>query len=195
VAGDHLVTLVQTAAQPTAVVAEQTSWERFPALWRELLEEVWSFVRGANAPAGRNVMLYRDDVPNVEVGVEVDGPFVPAGRIISSSLPAGRAARTVARGAPSPEGIAAAHAAVVAWCDEHRHARSSTRWEVYGHWREDQDPAQYEIEVYWLLSLNPAAAGIRSGSGRAATDGSPARGARWIQAQLTGRQNGLTLAS
>jgi effector-binding domain-containing protein len=152
VADVHLVSLVQVPAQPTAVIAERTSWERFPALWRELLDEVWSFVRSANVPTGRNVMLYRDGVPNVEVGVEVDGPFEPTGRVIASSLPAGRAARTVARGAPSPEGIAAAHAAVVAWCEQHQHARSSCRWEVYGHWPEDQDPAQYEIEVYWLLS-------------------------------------------
>jgi len=26
-----------------------------------------------------------------------------------------------------------------------------TRWDVYDDWRDDQDPAQYEIEVYWLV--------------------------------------------
>jgi effector-binding domain-containing protein len=148
----HLVSIVQAPAQPTVAIAETTSWERFPSLWPELLDEVWACVRGANARAGRNVMLYRDDVPNVEVGVELESPFEPAGRVVASSLPAGRAARTVARGAPSAAGLAAAHAAVVAWCELHQHARSSCRWEVYGHWRDDQDPAQYETEVYWLLA-------------------------------------------
>jgi len=35
-------------------------------------------------------MLYRDDVPNVEVGVEIAGSFAPTGRIVASALPAGR---------------------------------------------------------------------------------------------------------
>jgi hypothetical protein len=65
-------------------------------------------------------------------------------------LPAGRAATTVAHGAPSREGIAAAHAAVVAWCDANGHARTGVRWEVYDHWRDD--PASFETAVYWLLA-------------------------------------------
>jgi hypothetical protein len=28
------------------------TWERFPALWRELLDEVWGRVRGAGVQAG-----------------------------------------------------------------------------------------------------------------------------------------------
>jgi effector-binding domain-containing protein len=96
-------------------------------------------------------MLYRDDVPNVEVGVELEGPFTPAARIVRSSLPAGLAATTIQRGPPSPEGIAEAHRAVLAWCEANGHEPEGTRWEVYGHWVEDGDPSDYEIEVYWLL--------------------------------------------
>src|SRR5690349_2980883 len=48
-----------------------------------MLDQVWSFLRG-DAPEGlyergHNVMLYEDDVPNVEVGVQVSGPFAPTG--------------------------------------------------------------------------------------------------------------------
>jgi hypothetical protein len=111
---EHTVSIVATAATPTAVIRETTTWERFPTLWRELLDEVWDFLRGAGVQAGRNVMVYLDDVPNVEVGVELEGELAAAsGRIVASALPRGRAAMTVARGAPSREGIAAAHAAVV----------------------------------------------------------------------------------
>jgi hypothetical protein len=35
----------------------------------QLLDEVWAFVRSAGVAAERNVMLYADDVPNVEVGL------------------------------------------------------------------------------------------------------------------------------
>jgi hypothetical protein len=45
----------------------------------------------------------------------------------------------LARGAPSGEGFAAAHAAVVDWCDANGHDRTGVRWEVYGRWRGDPD--------------------------------------------------------
>ncbi|MGZ6675520.1 MAG: AraC family transcriptional regulator [Solirubrobacteraceae bacterium] len=145
------MSIVTTSAAPTAVIRETTTWERFPTLWGELLDEVWTYVRGAGVQAGRNVMLYLDDVPNVEVGVELEGTLTaPSGRVVASALPEGRAATTVARGAPSPEGIAAAHGAVVNWCDANGHARTGVRWEVYDHWRDDPD--SFETTVYWLLA-------------------------------------------
>ena len=96
-------------------------------------------------------MLYLDDVPTVEVGVELDGTFVaPTGRVVESALPEGRAATTVARGAPSREGLAAARAAVVEWSRTNDHELTGTRWEVYDHWRDDPD--SFETAVYWLLA-------------------------------------------
>jgi effector-binding domain-containing protein len=148
---DHSVSLVQTAATPTAVVAETTNWDAFPSRWPVLLDEVWAFLRRSGLETGRNVMLYRDDVPNVEVGAEVSETFASEGRIVPSSLPAGLSAKTIQRGPPSREGIAGAHAAVHAWVRANDHELEGTRWEVYGHGRDDQDPAEYEIEVYWLL--------------------------------------------
>ena len=146
------VTLVRVEPTPTAVVAEATSWDAFPSQWPALLDEVWTFVRRARLEAGRNVMLYLDDVPHVEVGVEVRGPFAGEGRVVPSTLPGGLAATTVERGPPSREGIAKAHAAVKAWCSVHGHELAGTRWEVYDHWREEADPATFETAVYWLLT-------------------------------------------
>jgi effector-binding domain-containing protein len=146
----HPASIVTTPATPTAVVAQTTTWDEFPALWRELLDEVWGFVRGSDLSPGRNVMLYKDDVPNVEVGVEVAGSFAPHGRVVPSMLPAGRAARAVSRGAPSREGIAAAHDAALKWCAANGAKPTGVRWEVYDHWRDDPD--RFETEVYWLLS-------------------------------------------
>jgi effector-binding domain-containing protein len=145
------VTIVTAPATPTAVVAQATSWEEFPGLWSKLLDEVWGFVRGSELSPGRNVMVYKDDVPNVEVGVEVAGSFESQGRVVASTLPTGQAARAISRGAPSPEGIAAAHKAVKDWCAANGHELDGVRWEVYDHWREE-DPDGFETEVYWLLS-------------------------------------------
>jgi effector-binding domain-containing protein len=148
---ERAVSIVATSATPTAVIREATTWERFPTLSGKLLDEVWGCVRDAGVSAGRNVMLYLDDVPNVEVGVELEGPLAaPSGRVVASALPEGRAATTVARGAPSREGIAAAHAAVVEWSRANGHELTGARWEVYDHWRDDPD--SFETAVFWLLA-------------------------------------------
>src|SRR5438309_1485476 len=83
----------------TAVVPATTNWQEFPALWGQLLGEVWDCLRAGGIDRGcRNIMLYRDSVPNVEVGVLLDRPCPLTGRVVASELPAGPAAMTVHRG-------------------------------------------------------------------------------------------------
>jgi effector-binding domain-containing protein len=134
--------------RPTAVISQATTWEEFPALWRTLLDEVWEAVRGHELiRPGRNVMLYKDDVPNVEIGVEAAAAFPPIGRVVSSALPAGRVLTATHRG-PFDE-VGAAHEAVVRACDERGLRRRGPRWEIYGHW-DERDPRP-EVEVYYLV--------------------------------------------
>ncbi len=148
---DHAVSIVAAPGTPTVIIRETTTWERWPTLWGELLEEVWAHVRAHGLQAGRNTMVYLDGTPTVEVGAELEGPFAAAGgRVTASALPTGRAATAVARGAPSAEGIGAAHDAVLAWCREHGHELSGVRWELYDHWRDE--PESFETNVYWQLA-------------------------------------------
>jgi hypothetical protein len=86
------VEICDAVERPTAVVAAATTWPEFPRLWKTLLDEVYAAVDGKT-----NVMLYRDDVPHVEVGVLAPEGFVPQGRVIASALPGGRVARAVHR--------------------------------------------------------------------------------------------------
>ena len=118
-------------------------------MWRELLDEVWACLRAGGIDGGcRNVMLYRDDVPHVEVGVELTRPGPLTGRVVASALPAGPVATTVHYGPYA--GLAAAHQAVHEWCAAQGRALTRTRWEVYGPHRDD--PAEVWTEVYWLLA-------------------------------------------
>jgi effector-binding domain-containing protein len=143
------VTVEETAARPTVVVPAATSWAEFPALWPRLLDEVWAGIAAAGLSRRcRNVMLYLDDVPNVEIGVELLEPATFGGRVVESALPAGRVATTVHRGPYA--GLGAAHDAVHAWCAERGQALAGPRWEIYGHHRED--PAELETEVCYLLA-------------------------------------------
>ena len=132
-------------ARPTAVIAEMTSWDAYPARWPQLLEEVWSVVRperGEIGP-GRNVMPYKGDVPNVEVGVEIAGTFGGLGRVVRSHLPGGRVVMAGVRGYAR---IGDGHRAAIEECERLGLERLGPRWEIYGH-----EPGDEEVEVYYLV--------------------------------------------
>lgn len=146
---DYRVSVTDVESRPTAVVAARTTWPEFPAVWGRLLGEVWECLRAGGIRRGcRNTMLYRDDVPNVEVGVLLDLPCPLTGRVVSSTLPAGTVATTVHRGSFGEVG--AAHDAVLRWCTAQGQQPHGVRWEIYG--PHDDDPARQWTEVYWLLS-------------------------------------------
>lgn len=143
------VTVADVAARPTAVIAATTTWKEFPTLWKQLLDEVWACLRAGGIQRGcRNVMLYRDDVPHVEVGVELSQPCPLTGRVVGSALPAGRVAMTVHRGTYA--GLASAHRALLDWCAAQGRRAAGPRWEVYG--PHSDDPAKVWTEVYYLLA-------------------------------------------
>jgi effector-binding domain-containing protein len=144
----YQVTETDIVARPTAVVAATTTWQEFPTLWRDLLDEVWTCLRAGGVVHGcRNIMLYWDDTPHVEVGVELHVPCPLTGRVAASTLPAGQVAMTVHRGPYA--GLAAAHRAVLDWCAAQGRRPAGPRWEVYGPHRDD--PAAVWTEVYYLL--------------------------------------------
>ena len=145
----YQVAITDVVARPTAVVPATTTWAEFPTLWRELLDEVWVCLRAGGIHRGcRNVMLYWDDVPHVEVGVELRVPCPLTGRVVASTLPAGRVAMTVHRGPYA--GLGAAHRAVLDWCSAQGLRPAGPRWEVYG--PHSDDPAEVWTEVYYLLA-------------------------------------------
>ena len=148
------VTVRTVEPSPTAVVVASTTWADFPSQWGPMLDKVWSFLRSEPAGVhkhGHNVMLYRDDVPNVEVGVEVSRAFEPVGDVTPSALPGGMVATATHTG---PIGrIGDTHGDVRRWCDTHGHRLTGVRWEIYG----DPDPGtgHFDVDVFWALATTP----------------------------------------
>ena len=144
----HNVIITKTTERPTAVVPAVTNWQEYPKLWGKLLDEVWAFIRtGAVEKYGHNIMLYKDDRPSVEVGVQVATRFEPKGRVVPSVLPAGEVAMTLHRG--PYRGLGDAHEAVITWCAANGRERTGVRWEIYSDHRDNE--AELEVEVYYLL--------------------------------------------
>jgi effector-binding domain-containing protein len=138
---------------PTAVVTAATTWAEFPKLWGPMLDQVWSFLRG-DAPDGlyqhgHNIMLYQDDVPHVEVGVQVTGSFSPAGQVVASALPGGLVATATHTGPVAS--IGGTHRAVREWSLANGYRLAGPHWEIYG----DPDPAtgEFDVDVFWSLAV------------------------------------------
>ena len=148
------VTVQTVEPTPTAVVAAVTSWAEFPKIWGPMLADVWSFLRN-DAPAGlydhgHNIMLYQDDLPSVEVGVQVSGGFAPAGRVVASALPGGLVATATHTG-PIAE-IGDTHRAVREWSKANGYRLAGSHWEIYG----DPDPStgDFDVDVFWLIEAS-----------------------------------------
>ena len=145
------VRVLTVEASPTAVVRATTTWGEFPSLWRPMLDQVWRFLRDAPVELtkhGHNVMLYVDDLPTVEVGVQVNGPFEARGHVMPSSLPAGPVA-TATHAGPMAQ-LAETHETVCVWCAEHGHDLTRVRWEIYGD--PDPDTGNFAVQVFWALA-------------------------------------------
>lgn len=144
----YQVSVTDVVARSTAVVPATTTWQEFPTLWQVLLDEVWTCLRAGGIHRGcPNIMLYLDDTPHVEVGVELRVPCVLTGRVVASALPAGRVAMTIHRG-PYAD-LAVAHRAVLDWCAAQGLRTAGPRWEIYG--PHNDDPAKVWTEVYYRL--------------------------------------------
>ena len=145
------VTVKAVEPTPTAVVAAAATWAEFPTMWGPMLDKVWSFLRG-DAPQGlyqrgHNVMLCKDDIPNVEIGVQVSGSFAPAGQVVPSALPGGLVA-TATHAGPVAK-IGDTHQAVREWSKANGYQLAGPRWEIYG----DPDPStgDFDVQVFWSL--------------------------------------------
>jgi len=144
----YIVSIDQALAVPIAAVHSTTSWPALATTIRASLDEVWAHLR-ANPPGAirHNVVVYLNDTPDVEIGVQVSEPFSPSGRVRLSATPPGLVAHTVHVGPYRTLG--AAHDAVVRQCKAAGRTLTTVRWEVYGDWTDREDLLQ--TEVFYLL--------------------------------------------
>lgn len=149
---EYAVRLEQHASHPLAIVRRRAGVKDLPTVVPEACGAVWAVIRALKVSgAGRHVAVYWDDVINLEVGVELDAPFVGHGDVVASATPAGTVATAVHFGPYNR--LAEAHRAVRTWCADHGHTPAGPNWEVYGHWVNEwnTDPAKIRTDVYYLL--------------------------------------------
>jgi effector-binding domain-containing protein len=145
------IEVVDVPERLTAAVAVSTTWPELPKEAGAAFDDVWALLRSTEGEGlrtdGHNAILYKDGQPNAEVGVLVTRAFEPSGRVVPSILPAGRVVRTIHRG--DYDGLAGAHEAVRAWCDDNDTPVTGVRYEIYGDWFDDV--SKLETEVAWFV--------------------------------------------
>jgi len=139
-------------ARPLAVVKRRARPEQFARVVPECCGVVWKALKeNGVSGAGRHVAVYRDDVVNLEVGVELEKAFGGCGEVVASELPKGMIAGTVHFG--PYQRLGEAHGAIKAWCGSNGYEPAGPKWEIYGHWLEEwnQDASKIRTDVFWLI--------------------------------------------
>jgi effector-binding domain-containing protein len=143
---NYRIELREVAPQLLAVVRDVATSETLTA--KILGSPVWDYIRANGIrSSGHNIVVYfptGTEEFGVEIGADVLAPFKGSDTVFCSATPAGMAATTRHVGPYSR--LSEAHAALNAWCKEHRHQRTGVSWEVYGHWNDD--PAKLETDIF-----------------------------------------------
>jgi effector-binding domain-containing protein len=140
------VEVQQVASQPIAVVRLRASSQQLSTVVPQGCGTVWNFFKTSQIKAGRNLAVYLDGQINLEVGVEVFGPFNGNGQIVYSTTPAGSVLTTAHIG--RYDQLGKAHEAIRDWSVQHHQSLAGPNWEIYGHWTDDL--TQLRTDVYYL---------------------------------------------
>jgi effector-binding domain-containing protein len=145
------IRIERAASRPLAVVRRRTTSQQLATVVPDGCGTVWSALREQKGVGGRHVAIYWDDAINLEVGVELEGPFDGHGDVVRSATPAGTVATAVHLGPYA--GLHAAHEAIRQWCVNHGRTPAGPNWEIYGHWRDEwnNDPTRIRTDVFYLL--------------------------------------------
>jgi hypothetical protein len=145
---DYVVRLEQYSGCPLAVVRRRGASHELSRVVPDACGTVWNVIRSQRVSgAGRHVAIYLDGQINLEVGVELDGPFTGHGEVVASATPPGLVATTT-------------HYAIRRWCANNGHTLAGPNWEIYGHWEDEwnSDPSRICTDVFYLLVADAGSA-------------------------------------
>ena len=149
---EHIVRVEQLSSRPLAVVRRRAAPHELSKVVPDACGIVWNVMRSQQiSGAGRHVAVYLDGQINLEVGVELDGPFTRHGEVVVSATPAGLVATTTHFGPYHL--LHKAYEAIRKWCVANGHVLAGPGWEVYGHWKDEwnSDPSKICTDVFYLL--------------------------------------------
>jgi effector-binding domain-containing protein len=148
----YTVRIQDVPSVPVAVIRRQAAAADLAKLVPECCGLVWAAVRAQRTKAGRHVAIYWNGDIRLEVGVELEGPFVERDSVILAATPGGVAAVATHFGPYS--GLGAAHDAIRTWCRNQGYRLAGPNWEIYGHWQQEwnTNPALIRTDVFYQIA-------------------------------------------
>jgi effector-binding domain-containing protein len=144
--------IVTVERQLTAVVKTQVPMNEIPQAQRSSRSKIDAALKSLDVgPIGHSCTFWRPPTEGrlyMEPGVVVARAFEPAGEVVPSDLPAGRAAHFLLVG--SFEGLPGAWNALLGWCRQEGLKLAGANWEIYGD--HNDDPAKLQTSLYALLA-------------------------------------------
>ncbi len=142
--------IVTVDHQLTAVIRAEAAFAKLPEVQRtargKLAKLLPSLDAGAAGPECTRWRLLEGGGLAMEIGRVVARAFAPAGEVVPSELPAGRAAHLSMEG--GFENLPLAWQTLFDWCKAEKLSPAGVNWEVYG--------ATEDAELYILLDRSPA---------------------------------------
>lgn len=146
------IQIIEVKPRPLAVVRVTTLPSKWPREFMHSLNKVYAAVKAGHVTqSGHNVMVYRpreDGQVDIECGIETAQKFEPAGEVVYSQTPSGKAV-TIAHLGPYQE-LGRSHGAVAEWSRRNGHGLTGICWEIYGDWEEDS--AKLRTDIFHLMS-------------------------------------------
>jgi len=149
--------IIQSSARPAAVIHITVPREQIREVMGPSFHELMSTLQAQGIqPTGpwfSHHLRMDPDVFDVEIGVPVEKPVEPAGRVKPGELPAATVVRTVYRGAY--EGLPTAWGEFESWIRNEGLKMAPNLWEVYAKGPESgPDPEAWETELNRPLALS-----------------------------------------
>ena len=141
------VRISEVEPRPIAIVRRTANNAELPDTMIKALDQVWDFLASNNVETGHNVVLYHDQVYNLEIGVEYTGDLPVDANVEASQTPGGRVASIVYWG--EYDELSLAHTAIARHCINAGIRVAGPNWEVYGD--HSEDPAERRTDVFYLL--------------------------------------------
>lgn len=144
--------IVTVERQLTAVVKARVPMNKIPEAQRSARGKINAAIQSLEVGLlGHTCTLWRpatDGHLDMEPGILVSRVFEPAGEVVPSALPAGRAAHFLLVG--SYDGLPGAWQTLFDWCAEKGLKLADINWEIYGDWNDD--PSKLETSIHALLA-------------------------------------------
>ena len=148
--------LRETRPQPAASVRGRAAWANLGSFIQDALMEVLRVAGDQGARfAGPAYGIYHnaegtEAEVDLEIGMPVDEPIEPAGRVIATTIPGGLAATTVHAG--RYEEVAPAYRALGEWVQDHGHETAGPPREIYVVGPDQvRDPGALRTEIVWPI--------------------------------------------